>query len=65
MIKLLDRLMASREPIRPTEEERLAFEALFEAGLAVYIVHPKLGDGYLISAKGREMVSPHRQRDTI
>lgn len=65
MIKLLDRLMYSREPIRPSEEERLTFEALFDAGLVVYVANIKLGDGYLISAKGREMVSPHRQRDTI
>ena len=55
----------SRDPIKPTEEERLEFEALFEKGFAVYVYNPKSGDGYAISAKGWEMISPHKQRDKM
>lgn len=65
MIKLLYKLMSSRDPIKPTEEERLECEALFEKGLASYVYSPKFGDGYVISAKGREMISPHRQGDRV
>lgn len=64
MIKTLRRLMASHDPISPTDEERPEFEALFEKGLANYVYNIKLGDGYLISKKGWEIVSQHRQRDT-
>lgn len=64
MIKLLYRLMSSHDPISPTDEERPEFEALFEKGLASYVYNIKLGDGYEISEKGREMISQHKQRDT-
>lgn len=64
MIKLLYCLMSSRDPIRPSDEERPEFEALFERGFANYAYNIELGDGYLISEKGRKIVRWHRQRDT-
>lgn len=65
MIKLLRRLMSSHDPIRPTDKERPEFEALFEQGFANYAYNIERGDGYLISEKGRKIVSRHRQRDTV
>lgn len=65
MIKLLLRLMSSRDPIRPTNEDRPEFEALFEQGFANYAYNIELGDGYLISEKGREVISQHRQKDMM
>lgn len=65
MIKLLYRLMSSHDPVKPTDGERPEFEALFEKGLANYVYNIKLGDGYLISKKGREMISRHKQVDTV
>lgn len=56
-------LATSREPISPKKEDQPAFEELFQQGLAEYVYGNN--PGYVISAKGREIVSPHRQRDTI
>lgn len=65
MIKLLYRLMSSRDPVKPTDEDRPEFEHLFEQGLANYAYNIELGDGYLISKKGWKIVIRHWQRDTI
>lgn len=64
MIKLLYRLMSSHDPVKPTDEDRPEFEHLFEQGLINYAFNIEFGDGYLISKKGWEIVSQHRQRDT-
>ena len=64
MIKLLRRLISSHNPVNPTDEERAEFEALFEQGLANYAYNIELGDGYLISEKGRKIINLYRQRDT-
>lgn len=63
MIKLLRRLISSHNPVNPTDEERAEFETLFEKGLANYAYNIELGDGYLISEKGRKIISQCRQRD--
>lgn len=65
MIKLLHRLMSSRDPIRPTDKDRPEFEALFEQGFINYAYNIELGDGYLISEKGLKIVSWHMRRDTV
>lgn len=65
MIKILYRLMSSRDPIRPTDEDRPEFEALFEQGFINYAYNIERGDGYLISEKGRKIVRQHRQRNTV
>lgn len=64
MIKILRRLISSHNPVNPTDKERPEFEALFEQGLANYAYNIELGDGYLISEKGRKIINLYRQRDT-
>ena len=56
-------LATSREPISPSKEEQPAFEALFKQRLAEYVYGNN--PGYIISAKGREAVNVHRQKDKL
>lgn len=56
-------LATSREPISPSKEDQPAFEELFKQRLAEYVYGSN--PGYIISAKGREVVNPHRQRDKL
>jgi hypothetical protein len=57
---ILLRLSQTREPVQPTDTERPEFESLFERRYLAY-VYDAHRDGFVITADGRGMVSPHRQ----
>jgi hypothetical protein len=56
---ILLRLAQIREPTQPTAEERPAFDTLFGRRLLAY-TYDAHRDGYVITAQGRDLVSPYR-----
>ena len=58
--QVLTRLAQTRELVQPDAAERPLFDQLFGRRLLAY-VYDAHRDGYVITAQGREMVSPHRQ----
>ena len=62
--KILHRLVQTTRPVTPTEEERPLFEELYEETYLSYVYQPH-EDGYIIHSKGRDEVTPHRQRDKM
>lgn len=59
--KILIRLSQTREPVAPDDTERAVYDLLFARRYLEYVYSAKAGDGYVITAQGRELVSPHRQ----
>ena len=57
---ILLRLSQTREPAQPNAAERPTFESLFGRRYLAY-VYGSHSDGYVITAQGRALVSPHRQ----
>jgi hypothetical protein len=57
---ILLRLSQTRDPIQPDDAERPMYESLFSRRLLAYAydIHR---DGYVITAAGRDLISPHRQ----
>jgi hypothetical protein len=58
--KVLHRLSQTREPALPDPAERPLYEQLFARRYLAY-VYGAHTDGYVITADGRDLVSPHRQ----
>jgi hypothetical protein len=58
--KILLRLAETREPVQPAAEERPLYDSLFGRRLLAY-VYDTHRDGFVITADGRDLVSPHRQ----
>jgi len=56
----LHRLAQTREPVQPDDTEQPVFNWLFERKLIGY-VYGAHHQGYVITADGRDLVSPHRQ----
>ena len=57
---ILIRLSQTREPVQPTAEEQTSFNLLFGRRLLAY-AYDSHRDGFLITAAGRDLISPHRQ----
>jgi hypothetical protein len=57
---ILIRLSQTREPVQPTAAERPLFDSLFGRRLLAY-VYGSHSDGFVITADGRDLISPHRQ----
>ena len=57
--KVLLRLSQTREPAQPNAEDRPTFESLFGRRYLAYVYGHT--DGFVITADGRALVSPHRQ----
>jgi hypothetical protein len=58
--KILLRLAETRDPVQPPAAERPLYESLFGRRLLAY-VYGSHNDGFVITADGRDLVSPHRQ----
>jgi hypothetical protein len=58
--KILLRLSETREPVQPPAAERPLYDSLFGRRLLAY-VYGSHRDGFVITADGRDLVSPHRQ----
>jgi hypothetical protein len=58
--KILLRLSETREPVQPPAAERPLYESLFGRRLLAY-VYDAHREGFVITADGRDLVSPHRQ----
>jgi hypothetical protein len=62
--EILHRLAGTRDPVTPTEDERLLYEELFDLGYLGYAYGAHLV-GYTIRAAGRDRVTVHRQREKL
>ena len=58
--KILLRLAETREPVQPPAADRPLYESLFGRRLLAY-VYDSHRDGFVITAAGRDLVSPHQQ----
>ena len=58
--KILLRLSQTREPVQPDPAERPLYDSLFGRRLLAY-VYGSHCDGFVITADGRDLVSPYRQ----
>ena len=58
--KILLRLAETRDPVQPEAADRPLYESLFGRRLLAYAYNAH-HDGYVITADGRALVSPHRQ----
>ena len=57
---ILLRLSQTREPVQPDPAEQPLFDTLFGRRLLAY-AYDAHRDGYVITAQGRALISPHRQ----
>ena len=57
---VLHRLAQTREPVQPDATEEPVFNWLFGRQLIGYVWNAHQ-EGYVITADGRDLVSPHRQ----
>jgi hypothetical protein len=62
--KILFRLSGTTSPINPSPEEQPLFEELYSNSYLSY-VYKANEDGYILSRKGRDEVTVHRQRDKL
>jgi len=58
--RVLNRLAQTREPVIPDIADQPLFDQLFARRYLGYVYGHHV-DGYIITADGRDLVSPHRQ----